>query len=136
MTGPAAGPAAGPGEVVVIGTGLIGTSVALALRDRGAEVWLADADPAAARLAAHIGAGSELPGDGPPGGPADLVVLAMPPEAIAPALAAAQARGLARWYTDVASVKELPLARARLRDRPGGHRRPARRAGQALPGGR
>ena len=37
----------------------------------------------------------------------------MPPEAVAPALAAAQARGLARWYTDVASVKELPLARAR-----------------------
>jgi prephenate dehydrogenase len=114
MSGLAAGTgAAGPGQVVVIGTGLIGTSVALALRDRGAMVWLADADPAAARLAADIGAGSELPETGPPGGPADLAVLAMPPEAVAPALAAAQARGLARWYTDVASVKELPLARAR-----------------------
>jgi prephenate dehydrogenase len=114
MTGPAAGTgAAGPGRVVVVGTGLIGTSVALALRDRGAAVWLADADPAAARLAADIGAGTELPDGGPPGGPADLVVLAMPPEAVAPALAAAQARGLGRWYTDVASVKELPLARAR-----------------------
>ena len=114
MSGPAAGTGAGePGAVVVIGTGLIGTSVALALRERGAGVWLADADPAAARLAADIGAGSELPDGGPPGGPADLAVLAMPPEAIAPALAAAQARGLARWYTDVASVKELPLTRAR-----------------------
>jgi prephenate dehydrogenase len=114
MTGPAARTgAAGPGRVVVVGTGLIGTSVALALRDRGAAVWLADADPAAARLAADIGAGTELPDGGPPGGPADLVVLAMPPEAVAPALAAAQARGLGRWYTDVASVKELPLARAR-----------------------
>src|SRR5207244_4852099 len=48
-----------------------------------------------------------------PGGPADLAVLAMPPAAVAPALAAAQQRGLARCYTDVASVKELPLARAR-----------------------
>jgi len=102
-----------PGKVVVIGTGLIGTSVALALRDRDVEVWLADSSPAAARLAAGIGAGSELPGDGPPGGSADIVVLAVPPEAVAPALAAAQARGLGRWYTDVASVKELPLARAR-----------------------
>ena len=114
MTGPAGQTgAAGPGEVVVIGTGLIGTSVALALRDGGARVWLADADPAAARLAADIGAGAELPAAGPPDGPADLAVLAMPPEAVAPALAAAQARGLARWYTDVASVKELPLTRAR-----------------------
>jgi prephenate dehydrogenase len=113
VTEPAAGAAAEPRKVVVIGTGLIGTSVALALRDRGAAVWLADVDPAAARLAADIGAGSELPGDGPPGGPADLAVLATPPEAVAPALAAAQERGLARWYTDVASVKELPLARAR-----------------------
>jgi len=114
MTGPGAGTgAAGPGKVVVIGTGLIGTSVALALRDRGVAVWLADADPAAARLAADIGAGAELPDGGPPGGPADLVVLAMPPEAVAPALARAQARGLGRWYTDVASVKELPLARVR-----------------------
>jgi prephenate dehydrogenase len=110
-SGAGAGPAA-PGRVVVIGTGLIGTSVALALRERGAGVWLADADPAAARLAAEIGAGTELAG-GPPGGPADLAVLAMPPGAVAPALAAAQARGLARWYTDVASVKELPLAAAR-----------------------
>jgi prephenate dehydrogenase len=102
-----------PGRVVVIGTGLIGTSVALALTERGATVWLSDANPAAARLAADIGAGAELPDTGPPSGPADLAVLAMPPEAVAPALAAAQARGLARCYTDVASVKELPFARAR-----------------------
>jgi prephenate dehydrogenase len=101
-----------PAAVVVIGTGLIGTSVALALRERGATVWLTDSDPVAARLAADIGAGTELPDGGPPAGPADLAVLAMPPEAVPPALAAAQARGLARYYTDVASVKELPLARA------------------------
>jgi prephenate dehydrogenase len=113
VTESAAGAAPALRTVVVIGTGMIGTSVALALRDGGTAVWLADADPAAARLAADIGAGAEMPDDGPPGGPADLAVLAMPPEAVAPALAAAQARGLARWYTDVASVKELPLARAR-----------------------
>ena len=108
----------GPRRVVVIGTGLIGTSVALALRERGADVWLADRDAAAARLAADIGAGTLLPGAGPPwagpaGGPADLALLAVPPAAVAPALAGAQAQNLARWYTDVASVKGFPLAAAR-----------------------
>lgn len=122
------------GSAVVIGTGLIGTSIALALCGRGVTVWLADHDPAAARLAADIGAGKVLPE--PPGAAqsgqtlpgagaprahrprgqdkpwADLAVLAVPPGAVAPSLAAAQARRLARWYTDVASVKTLPLRQA------------------------
>lgn len=100
----------------MIGTGLIGTSVALALRPRGVTVWLADSDPAAARLAADIGAGTVLPGDvpagPPPDGPADVAVLAVPPQAVAPTLVRAQAAGLARWYTDVASVKTLPIRQA------------------------
>lgn len=44
-----------PATVVVIGTGLIGTSVALALRQHGTAVWLIDTDPASARLAADLG---------------------------------------------------------------------------------
>jgi prephenate dehydrogenase len=102
-----------PARVVVIGAGLIGTSVALALRGRGAQVWLSDQDPPAARLAAHIGAGEVLPAAGPPGGPADVAVIAVPPAAVATELATAQERKLARCYTDVASVKELPLRLAR-----------------------
>ena len=51
-------------QVAVIGTGLIGTSVALALREHGAGVWLADEDPEAARLAANLGAGEPLPETG------------------------------------------------------------------------
>jgi prephenate dehydrogenase len=39
-------------------------------------------------------------------------VLAVPPRATGAALAAAQAAGLARWYTDVASVKTLPVRQA------------------------
>ena len=102
-------------SAVVIGTGLIGTSIALALRERGVAVGLADHDPAAAQLAADIGAGTVLPGalTTPAAQPADLAVLAVPPAAAAPALAAAQAAGLARWYTDVASVKGAVLDRAR-----------------------
>ena len=133
---------------MIIGPGLIGTSVGLALRERGVRVWLADGDPRAAGLAASLGAGELLPagppvpapdsggvpasgpgsggvpasgpGSGgvpafapPPGGPADLAVLAVPPDAVAPVLATAQAAGLAACYTDVASVKARPLAAAR-----------------------
>ena len=122
MTGRPAGEQAGTAQpppelasAVVIGTGLIGTSIALALRERGVAVGLADHDPAAARLAADIGAGTVLPDALSIAArrPADLAVLAVPPAAAAPALAAAQAAGLARWYTDVASVKGAVLDQAR-----------------------
>jgi prephenate dehydrogenase len=103
----------GPASAVIIGTGLIGTSVALALRGHGLDVWLQDADPESARLAAGLGAGELLPPGGPPRGPADIAILAVPPAAVGRELAAAQQRGLARCYTDVASVKELPLRQAR-----------------------
>jgi prephenate dehydrogenase len=97
-------------NVVVVGTGLIGTSAALALRAHGEQVWLADADPAAARLAADMGAGNLLPAAADP---ADVAVIAVPPNAVAATLADAQARGLARCFTDVASVKQLPVTKAR-----------------------
>jgi prephenate dehydrogenase len=100
-------------RVAVVGTGLIGTSVALALREHGAEVWLSDTDPEAVRLAASLGAGEPLPDQSPP---ADIAVIAVPPSAVAVTLAAAQARGsngLAACYTDVASVKQLPVTQAR-----------------------
>jgi prephenate dehydrogenase len=100
-----------PQGVVIIGTGLIGTSIGLSLRARGIQVWLTDDDQDAAALASTLGAGDPLDPNGPPpGGVADLAVLAVPPDAVAPVLAAAQKAGLAACYTDVASVKERPLA--------------------------
>ena len=116
MTGqPAGGQPAELASAVIIGTGLIGTSIALALREHGVAVGLVDHDAAAAQLAADIGAGIVLPDalTGPAAEPVDLAVLAVPPAAAAPALAAAQAAGLARWYTDVASVKGAVLGQAR-----------------------
>jgi prephenate dehydrogenase len=103
-------------RVAVIGTGLIGTSIALALREHGSRVWLTDTDPAAARLAADLGAGELEPRTRPASwDPVDVAVIAVPPAAVAATLADAQARGLARCYTDVASVKQLPVAQARAR---------------------
>jgi prephenate dehydrogenase len=99
--------------VLVIGAGLIGTSVALALRERGGEVWLADHDPATAQLAADMGAGTPVPDLRDAKGIADVAVLAMPPAAVAAGLAHAQECAVADVYTDVASVKSLPVRHAR-----------------------
>jgi prephenate dehydrogenase len=85
----------------VIGTGLIGTSVGLALRRRGVAVYLADVDASVLSTAASLGAGETLD----PPGPVDLAIIAVPPHHVASALERAQRRGLAAAYTDVASVK-------------------------------
>jgi prephenate dehydrogenase len=108
--------------MAVIGTGLIGTSVALAARRAGVGVHLADRDPVAARTAAALGAGTLRP----PAGPVDLAVIAVPPSRVGEVLLDLQRRGAAEAFTDVASVKAEP-ERAVLRLAPdpsryiGGH---------------
>ncbi|MFG2468234.1 prephenate dehydrogenase [Streptomyces canus] len=89
---------------LVVGTGLIGTSAALALAGRGVTVHLADHDPEQARTAAALGAGT----DEAPEGPVDLAIVAAPPGHVAGVLADAMRRGAARGYIDVASVKGGP----------------------------
>jgi len=89
---------------LVVGTGLIGTSAALALASRGVIVHLADHDPEQARTAAALGAGT----DEAPDRPVDLAIIAAPPAHVAGALADAMRRGVARGYLDVASVKGGP----------------------------
>ncbi|MER6409971.1 prephenate dehydrogenase [Streptomyces humidus] len=91
-------------SALVIGTGLIGTSAALALAQRGVAVHLADHDREQARTAAALGAGS----DEEPEGPVDLAIVAAPPAHVAAVLAHAMRRGVARGYLDVASVKGGP----------------------------
>ncbi|MFF8595435.1 prephenate dehydrogenase [Streptomyces sp. NPDC015220] len=91
-------------SALVIGTGLIGTSAALALVRRGVTVHLTDHDPQQARTAAALGAGTE----GAPDTPVDLAIVAAPPAHVAGVLADAMRRGVARGYLDVASVKGGP----------------------------
>jgi prephenate dehydrogenase len=102
-----------PPRVLVVGTGLIGTSIALALRERGAGVWLSDVDASAAGLAASLGAGTAVGDLADAKGVADVAVLAVPPDAVAATLSLAQDFGVAECYTDAASVKALPAAQAR-----------------------
>lgn len=69
------------GPVLVVGTGLIGTSIALALRSRGTEVWLSDRDEQSLSVALERGAGVLAP----PGAEPRLAIVAVPPVA-APAV--------------------------------------------------
>ncbi len=89
---------------LVIGSGLIGTSAALALAARGVRVHLRDRDPEHVRTAAALGAGT----DTEPDGPVDLAVVAVPPAHIVRTVTEAQRAGLARAYLDVGSVKGGP----------------------------
>lgn len=97
-----------PRQVLVVGTGLLGTSVALALTGRAVEVLLADAVPSRVQLATELGAGRPIE----PGERADHAVLAVPPARVATALRQVQERQLAASASDVASVKSGPLAAA------------------------
>lgn len=106
-------PGDGAATVLVVGTGMVGTSVALALRARGVPVLLADSDPAALAEAVALGAGAAA-GDPDTTTAADragLVVVAVPPDAVAEVVTAALAAHPDAVVTDVASVKAGPLSR-------------------------
>jgi prephenate dehydrogenase len=91
-------------SVLVVGAGLIGTSVGLALSAHGVTVYLSDRDAAAAALAEDLGAGLAQEPTGEP----DLVVLATPPAAIADVLIKLDRLYLQATFTDLASVKSVP----------------------------
>ncbi|AZS75003.1 prephenate dehydrogenase [Streptomyces lydicus] len=105
----------------VVGTGLIGTSVGLALSSRGVDVHLIDIDERTAHVAAALGAGTVSA----PARPVDIAVLAVPPHVTSKVLTEQQSRGLARTYTDVAGVTgpayRAVLSGPHLADYVGGH---------------
>ena len=113
MTEPASGTAPGDGPaltgpVEVVGTGLLGASIGLALRRIGVEVLLTDRSPDHVRTASGLGAGrATAPGDRP-----QLVVVAVPPDHLGPVIREALERtaGHGAVVTDVGSVKAGPLA--------------------------
>jgi prephenate dehydrogenase len=95
------------GPVLVVGTGMIGTSVALACRRAGLEVLLSDRSAEHVRTASGLGAGRPLvDGDTP-----DLVVVAVPPDHLGAAVTAALELGAV--VTDAGSIKTQPLDQVR-----------------------
>jgi len=91
------------GPLLVVGTGLLGTSVGLAASRAGIEVWLADRTRKHVRTATGLGAGSPAPEGGVP----QLVVVAVPPDHIAEVVVTSLRTG--GVVTDVGSVKQQPL---------------------------
>ncbi|QOD94898.1 prephenate dehydrogenase [Chryseoglobus sp. 28M-23] len=97
------------GDVRIVGAGLLGTSIGLALTAKGVDVALADLSPTAVRLAVDYGAGRPAAaGDRPA-----LVVVAVPPDVTASTVAAELEAHPEALVTDVASVKASVLAELR-----------------------
>ncbi|MBC7308431.1 MAG: prephenate dehydrogenase [Actinomycetales bacterium] len=103
-----------PTRVHVIGTGLIGGSVGLALRARGFSVSLEDLSPTSAALARDLGAG-DLPAEPVDPATVDIVVVATPPDVTADVVVLAQQRYASATVTDVASVKQIIVDEVRQR---------------------
>lgn len=97
-------------RVRIVGTGLIGTSLGIALSRAGYDVTLWDPSPTAAALARDLGAGHLATPEQPE---PDLVVVAAPPDVAAEVVAAELGRWPDAVVTDVASVKMAVLAGVR-----------------------
>lgn len=98
-------------QVRIVGSGLLGASIGLGLREHGVDVILDDASPATRRLAVDYGAGREPADDDAP----TLVVVCVPPDVTADVVAAELTRWPEALVTDVASVKLAPLDELRAR---------------------
>ena len=93
-------------RVLIIGTGLIGTSVGLALTKSGHDVMLLDQSTEHLRAAEGMGAGREITGVDDP----ELVVVAVPPAQVRVVLEEASRTYIKATFTDVCSVKAQPVA--------------------------
>jgi prephenate dehydrogenase len=93
------------GPVVIVGAGLLGTSIGLALSAQGIPVRLRDRNGEHLRTASGLGAGVIDRG----GDEAAMVVIAVPPEHVGAAVDAALGEFPNAFVTDVGSVKSEPL---------------------------
>jgi prephenate dehydrogenase len=99
-------------HVRIVGTGLIGASLGIALSRAGFQVSLDDPSPTALALARDLGAGALA---AETAGEPDIVVVAAPPDVVADVVAAELSRWPDAVVTDAASVKGAVLSA--LRDR-------------------
>lgn len=97
------------GNVLIVGTGMMGTSIGLALRRTSVTVQLTDHGPDRVRAAEALGAGAPLAEDFIP----DLVVVCVPPGETAQVLSEAASRYPDAVLTDIASVKAPILEASR-----------------------
>lgn len=89
-------------QVRIVGAGLIGTSIALALNTRGVAVELVDNDPTAAALANDLAKAERVQAP-------ELVILAIPSEAIPLVIESEVLLNPNSTFMDVGSVKTEPI---------------------------
>ncbi len=94
------------GQVHIIGAGLLGTSIGLALRQQNVDVTITDASPANESLAIDFAAGRKLASQDA----VSLVVVCVPPDVTAKTVIQALNDFPSAVVTDVASVKSTVLA--------------------------
>jgi len=98
------------GPVRIVGTGLLGTSVGLALTTQGVDVVLHDPSRTALALARDVGAGRPATTDD---AAPEIIVVAAPPDVTADVVRAELEAFPDAIVTDVASVKGYVLAELR-----------------------
>ena len=86
-------------QVRIVGTGLLGASIGLALRSQGVDVVLADSSPSSVRLAADLGAGRPAEKADAP----QVIVVCVPPDVTADVIEAELTAYPDAVVTDVAS---------------------------------
>ncbi len=97
------------GPVRIVGTGLLGTSIGLALTKLGVEVLLEDASPANLKLAADYGAGRPAEASDQP----KVIVVCVPPDVTSAVVQRELDEFPKAVVTDVASVKSQVLEELR-----------------------
>ena len=98
-------------QVRIVGTGLLGASIGLALRSQGIDVALADSSPSSVHLASDLGAGRPAHSDDSP----KIIVVCVPPDVTADVIEAELKAFPDAVVTDVASVKLFPLHQLQAR---------------------
>ncbi|MEG2490327.1 MAG: prephenate dehydrogenase [Aurantimicrobium sp.] len=98
-------------QVRIVGTGLLGASIGLALRSQGIDVALADSSPSSVHLASDLGAGRPAHSDDSP----KIIVVCVPPDVTADVIEAELKAFPDAVVTDVASVKLSPLRQLQAR---------------------
>ena len=96
------------GPVLIVGTGLIGTSIGLSLRRAGIDVLLDDVVPGQAIVARELGAGELVSEESLP----QLVIVSVPPRHAAETIARVSMAFPDAVITDVTSVKSVVLREA------------------------
>jgi prephenate dehydrogenase len=111
MPGPAPGERS---DLLVVGAGLIGTSVALAARAAGYEVWVDDRDPVRVSMAVSVGAGRPVMDRTGRSGECALAVVAVSPADAALVVHQLISSSVASIVTHVSSVQTEPQLKIEL----------------------